>query len=271
VAAVVGTGSAGAALPLPPPDPVALLNPNSLDALSGNLRGYLVRSLPDPLYKASPGWGTTKSVARGVVWRGQGLHVHPEVQGSSKNDGTWRKVRVRADDLADTLVLDLRHVQFPEPGRMTFDVFLSFDAHIDYDHQEWERGRKLYDGSTRARLRLKLALACEATARLEANGSVLPDAVVRLRAAGAALTYDNLVVGHVAGVGGEAAKVIGDALQGGLRQWRPSLERELLAKADAAIVKAADTKEVRVNLATLLGKKGRPAGPAPDPRPGRRP
>jgi hypothetical protein len=244
-----------------PPSLPSLLGPAPLDALSGTLRGILIRSLPDPLYDASPGWGHMKYVARGVEWHG----LHPEIQRSHKNDGTWQKVRFSADKPADTLILDLRNPQFPEPGRMTFDLYLACDAHVDYTHQEWENGHKLYDGSVRARLRVKLNLSCEATTRLESNGSILPDAVFRLRVTRADLNYDNFVTEHVAGVGGEMAKVIGDAFRGGLKQWRPSLEREMLARADAAIVKAGDTKEVRVNLVSLFTKKGKPtAGPSLD-------
>jgi len=36
---------------------------------------------------------------------------------------------------------------------------------------------------------------------------------------------------------------------------KPNLESDLLAKANAAIVKAADTKEVKVELGKLLGAK----------------
>jgi hypothetical protein len=244
-----------------PPSPLSLLAPAPLDALSGSLRGILVRSLPNPLYEASPGWGHTRDSARGVKWHA----LRPEIQRIPKNHGTWQKVRFAAERPADTLILDLRHPQFPEPGRMTFDLFLSLDARVDYTHQEWENGHKLYDGSVRARLRLKLNLSCEATTRLEPNGTLLPDAVFRLRATKADLHYDNLVVEHVAGLGGELAKVIGDAFQGGLKQWSPSLEREMLAREDAAIVKAADTKEVRVNLASLFTRKGKPTpGPSLD-------
>jgi hypothetical protein len=246
-----------------PPSPLAALAPTGLDALSGTLRGILVRSLPDPLYEASPGWGTTKYVARGVEWKGQGLHVHPEVQRSFKNDGTWQKVRFTADRPADTLILDLRNPQFPEPGRLTFDIFLCFDAHIDYTRQEWDAGRKLYDGSLRARLRVKANLSCEVTTRLEPGGGLLPDAVFRMRLTRADVSYDNFVAEHVAGVGGELAKVIGDALRGGLKQWRPSLERELLQRADAALLKAGETREVRVNLASIFTKKDKLApGPS---------
>jgi hypothetical protein len=238
-----------------PPNPLSVLAPTGLDALSGTLRGILVRSLPDPLYEASPGWGHTKYVARGIEWRGQGLHVHPEVQRSHKNDGTWQKVRFTADRPADTLILDLRNPQFPEPGRLTFDLFLCFDAHVDYTHQKWDAGRKLYDGSLRARLRIKTNLSCEVTTRLEPGGGLLPDAVFHLHITKADVSYDNFVVEHVAGVGGELAKVIGDAFRGGLKQWNPSLERELLKKADAALVKAGDNREVRVNLTSLFTKK----------------
>jgi hypothetical protein len=35
-------------------------------------------------------------------------------------------------------------------------------------------------------------------------------------------------------------------------QWRPSLERDLLEKANAAIVKAGENKEVRLSLAKLF-------------------
>jgi len=243
--------------PAQPPSPLSLLTPTGVDALSGVLRGILVRSLPDPLYEASPGWGNMKYVARGIEWHGQGLNVHPEVQRSHKNDGTWQKVRFTADKPADTLVLDLRNVQFPEPSRLTFDIFLCFDAHADYTRQVWDSGRKVYDGSLRARLRIKLNLSCEVTTRLEPNGGLLPDAVFHLRLTKADLRYDNFVMEHVGGVGGELAKVIGDAFRGGLKQWYPTLERELLQKADAALVKAGDNREVRVNLASLFAKKGK--------------
>jgi hypothetical protein len=243
-----------------PPSPAAVLAPNALDALSGSLRGLLVRSLPDPLYEASPGWGQTKEVARGVAWHG----LIPEVRRSPKNDGTWEKVRFTALNPADSLILDVRNPQFPEAGRMTFDVFLAFDARAEYTRQVWDNGHKLYDGTLRARMRVRVSLSCEATTRLEAGG-LLPDAVFRLHVTRADLRYDNFVTEHAAGVGGELAKVIGDAFRGGLKQWHPSLERDLLAKADAAIVKAGDTKEVRVNLVSLFTKKGKNAtGPTLD-------
>jgi hypothetical protein len=233
-----------------------VLTGGSTDALAGSIRGYLVRSLPDPLYEARPGWGHTRLVLRGVKWKGHGLRVHPEPIRIPKNDGVWRHIRVRAENPADTLIFDIRELQQAEPGRITFTVFLSFDARVGYEQQNWESGIRLYSGEARARFRVKATLRCEATFRLVQGSLLLPDAVFRLRVAQAEVSYDNFVMEHMAGLGGEAAKVLGDAIRGGMRKWDPDLERELLARANAAIEKSADTKEVRVSLVELLKKKG---------------
>jgi hypothetical protein len=258
---VVGMVSAlQAQAPPPPPAPapalgagnvLAVLGGGSVDGLAGALRGFLIKAMPSPLYEEARHWNLQKPVHE-VKWRGKGLHVHPEKIVVMKNDGRWWKARVTADRLSDTLVFDLRDARQIGPGRMTFTAFVSFDTHVDYDKQTWHSGRRTYSGSIRARLRVKLTLHCEATARLDGNGGLLPDAVFRLRVLQAESGYDNFVVEHIAGLGGEAAKLLGDAARGSIKQWRPSMERELLARADAAIVKAGDTKEVRVRLTKLF-------------------
>src|SRR5262245_7037395 len=217
---------------------------DSPSALAGSLRAALVQSLPPVLYEASPGWGRTAPPPRGLRWTGH----------SPRNDGTWRKIRVTAPTLADTLVLDLRQVQHPEPGRMTFTLFLSFDARLECEQQRWKAGVRLYGAGVKARLRVKLTLGCEALAWLEPGGALLPDAVFRLRVLRADLAYDNLVVEHVAGVGGTGAQLLGEAVRGSLRRWQPELERGLLARANAAIEKAGDTKEVRAGLGKLFSR-----------------
>jgi hypothetical protein len=238
------------------PNPLSLLSTSSTDALAGNFRGALVRSMPNPLYEGNRDWGRTKSVER-IHWRGQGLHIHPEKVRTDKNDGDWRKVRITANNLADTLIFDLRNVQSPEPGRLTFTIFISFDASVLCDHQKWDEGMKLWDSTLKARLRVKLTLHCEVTARFEAQDALVPDAILRLRVVQADARYDNLVVEHVAGLGGSGARLLGEAARSILREVRPNLEADLLAKANAAIVKAGDTKEVRVRLTDLLKRKAK--------------
>ena len=112
-------------------------------------------------------------------------------------------------------------------------------------------------------MRLRLTLNCEALTRFEKNGTWLPDTVFRLRVVKADFQYDNLVVEHTGGVSGEAAKVLGDAVVGGMRRWKPSLERKLVEKANAAVVKAGDTKEVRFSLVEMMGGKKAPVKAAP--------
>ena len=238
------------------PNPLSLLNTGSTDALAGNFRAALVKAMPSPMYEDAKTWGRTKDVTT-IQWRGKGLGIHPEKVVKQKKDGDWRKTRLTADNLADTLVFDLRNLQSPEPGRITFTLFLSFDANVRSDHQKWNEGAKLWDSTVKARMRIKLTLDCDLTARLDDKGELLPDAIIRLHATKADLKYDNLVVEHAAGIGGVAAKLMGEAAHRIVNEFKPNLERDLLAKADAAIVKAADTKEIHVKLSELLVRKAR--------------
>jgi hypothetical protein len=254
----------GSALSGPPAgtkhaDPAAiahLLTSGSADALAGSLRGYLIHAVPDPLYEASPGWGRKVRVARGVKWTGRDLPLKPEIIKGEKNQGDWRKVRVTTPNLPDNLIVDLRNVRPAEPGRMTFNVFLAFDARVEYEHQKWETGVRLYSASARARTRVKATLDCELTSRMEPTDFLLSDFVFRIRVTKSDLRLENLVLEHAAGIGGEGAKLLGDALKRSLHEWHPSLERDLLAKANAAIVKAGDTKEVRLSLLNLMKNQG---------------
>ena len=57
-----------------------------------------------------------------------------------------------------------------------------------------------------------------------------------LRIADAQVSYDRLVLENIDGIGGDAARVTGDAVRAALKQWKPSLECDLLAKARTAIL-----------------------------------
>jgi hypothetical protein len=230
----------------------SLLDPSSTAALAGNLRAALLDLFPDPLVEDDSHWGGQRLVADGIKWHGHGLHIHAEVMKKLKNDGRWWKVKASAVQLPDTLVVDLRDMRRVEAGKTTFTAFVAFDARVEYDQQNWDRGLRLYSASIEATMRAYATLRCEATAKLEPNGTPLPDAVFRLRLTDANVGYDHFEVEHIAGVGGDLAKIIGEAARDAVEQWRPSLERRLLEKADAAILKAGDTKEVRLSILKLL-------------------
>lgn len=243
VIACLVVGVAVAAPPAKPPvDPLsALVGAGSTEeALAGKLRGFLLANLPDPLFEDARKWNQQK-----VNRRGQTV-----------NHGRWQKVRVNGRNLRDTLILDLRSVDTSVKGKTTFTAYLAFDAAVTLDRQNWKSGVRIYSGSTRARMRVRLTIDCEATSRTEKmKDAVVPDVLFRLRVTRSDLKYDNLVVEHTAGIGGDGARVLGDMMLGVVNLVRPNLERDLLAKANAAVVKAADTKEVRLSLMDLLNGK----------------
>jgi hypothetical protein len=247
-----------ATLPLPPKmqagDVLGLFKLGTPDALAGSFRGYLLRSMPEPLYETAPGWGHTARVPAGLAWTGR----HGE-----KNQGAWRRLRITALVPHDTLVLEVRNARLSEPGSLAFSVFLAMDARADYTKQKWEAGLKLYDASFRGRFRAKLVLDCEARARLEAGAVLLPEAVLDFRVTRADLKIENFVMEHAAGIGGDAAKLLGDAGKGILHELHPAFERDLLARADAAIVKAGHEREIRVSVLGLINGMAK----APSARP----
>lgn len=235
-----------------------LLTGGSTASLAGGLRGYLLQALPDPLHESNHNWGHQTRAAKGVKWTGHILPLRPEIVRGDKKQGDWYKIRITALNPANTLVVDLRDVRSPEPGRLQFTLFIALDARVDYHRQIWERGVKIWDHSIQARLRASVSLECEAATRLEANGSLVPDAVLRLEAKRADVHFDNVVVEHILGMGGDAAKTVGDTLKTSLHHLAPDFERDLLKRANAAAVKAAKTREVRLGLGQLFKKRMAP-------------
>jgi hypothetical protein len=60
---------------------------------------------------------------------------------------------------------------------------------------------------------------------------------------------------HVPGLGGSAAKVVGNWTVDAVNQMKPSLERKLIEKLTEKLKKAADTKEIQVSLSGIERKK----------------
>ena len=238
--------------PVPAPGTIALGNPE----VSLMVREQLLQHLPTPLAEQSLNWGKQRPVACGLKWhKGKLGLLKPELQHKLENDGVWRQVRVEIDRPAETLVLVLTPITPIDAERSTFDAYLFCNVRVNFQQQIWESGVRLFSGETRAHLRVALRLRCEMTLKLEKGKSWLPDMVFRFRVADAQVFYDNFVVDHTAGVGGDLAHILGDAVHDCLKVWRPGLEGELLRKADAAIVKAANGREVRFSPTAALGWK----------------
>ena len=109
--------------------------------------------------------------------------------------------------------------------------------------------------SVRVRLRVKAQFDYTISVALDTKpGDLLPEAVIRPKVSNVQVSYDDLVVEHIAGVGGTTAKVVGKALLELVDEVKPSLEEDLLTKAEAAVVKAANKQQIRVNLQKWLAK-----------------
>jgi hypothetical protein len=229
--------------------------PPSAEELASIMKALLTPALPDPLVEQSSNWGHQSAVMNGVTWEKDGILRKPHKQKKLKNDGTWRRIKVEAVDQDKNLNLVVRNVQQLEKGRLTFDLVLTLQTRIYFEQQIWKSGVRLYSGSTRARCRPILSLKCESASRTVKTDGALPDVVFRLRVLDAKLTYDQFKVEHTAGVGGELAEVLGDAIHDMVKQLKPSLERDMLEKANRAIVKAGDTKEVKLGLGRLFDGK----------------
>jgi hypothetical protein len=218
--------------------------------LAESLRAFLLPHIPAPLYEKRENWNHTVEATR-LHWEGKGLDLKARTVKTYKKHGIWKHVLISSPNLVQSLKLVVQNLQMPEPGRTTFDVVLALPANVEYEQQHWERGVRLFSGSVRARMRVALTLTCELTTRLESGSKLLPEVVLRLRVVRATTAYDQLVIEHLPGVGGDAAKILGEVIVENMKKWHPSVESNLLERLNAAIVKAGDSNEIRVGLTGL--------------------
>lgn len=236
------------------PDPTRT-NPAEAEALTQVLRGLVKKHLPDPLVTTNLNWGHQKAVT--VIRRHrEGLRVWSEPVQELRNDGVWRRVTVRIPN-PDKLALAVTELTHPADGKILVTVaHVAERVDIRLEQQVWRNGLRLYSGETRGHCKAALLLQAEVVTKTEfKKGSFLPDVSLTLKATKAELFYENLEIDHTAGVGGDLAEVLGDVLIRMAKAVKPDLEEELLAKANAAIVKAAGTRELNVALDQLLKLK----------------
>lgn len=223
----------------------------SADQLARTLKPILIESIPPVLHEKVENWGTQKLVTVGVKFKG----LKPQPRKAMREDGEWKKLIVTSQNLPGTLDLKIHEIKTVGDDKLTFKIFLTFQMGVLYDQQNWEHGIRLWSGSVRARAQVKLDLDCESTIRPDFSKGVVPDVILQVRATNAKVGYDKLVVEHIAGIGGTGAKVIGDTAHDMLTLVRPSLERDLLAKVNASVVKAAGTREFRLSFSKLFKAK----------------
>lgn len=221
----------------------AAVSPEQIKRFSRALRGLMLTAMPSPLYEKRTGDDRTASTVNGMKWDG----LKPKLQYAEKNDGPRRHMKLTGENLEKNLQVDMKNLKLHEAGRTTFDLLIGMPLRMDFTEERWSKGVRLYDATARARVQAWMTLHCESTMRTVADG-FLPTIVYRLRVVDSDFLYTDLVFEHVAGLGGEAAKLLGDTAHSALTQWKPSVERKLRERLETQIVKAADTKEIRLGL-----------------------
>ncbi|MBX9680416.1 MAG: hypothetical protein K2X38_16785 [Gemmataceae bacterium] len=231
--------------------PAAAQVSETLESVSAAMRPLIVEAMPAVLYEKKDNWGKQRESFVRLVFRG----IKPVWERAPKNDGYWKAIKVVPQELQRSFHFKLYDMQQASAEKQSFKAKLGFQAGIEFDHQVWESGVRLFAGNTRARVQLVMDMEVDNIIKIDKDKSGLPLLVFRLNVTKANLQYHDLVVEHTAGVGGSAAKIIGDGLHSAVKQWKPSIERNMLERANSAIVKAADTKEIVVGLTGLVKKK----------------
>lgn len=239
-------------------------DPAEAEALAKVLRDLLGKNLPDPITKSNHNWGHQKAVTVNKHHL-DGLRIWTEPVEEMKNDGTWRRTDIRIPD-KDKIALAVTELTHPEQGKMLVTVGVVAErVELHFEQQIWKTGLRLYSGETRGHCKGALILKAEINTKTEFKpGSFLPDITLKLQVTSAELFYEKLVVDHTAGLSGDAAHALGDITIQIVKAIKPNIEKDLLEKAEAAIVKAARKSELTLTLDKLMAAKVKKE-PAKDP------
>jgi hypothetical protein len=248
-------------LPLPPKSAIPLKAPKDLpqpkpeeaEAIAKLMREMALKKMPEPLLKSNDGWGHQKEFAVGRVMLRNPNRVAPELPRELFNDGLWRRFTVSAREPEKSLAVGFTEMVRPAPDKMNVTITVAMDINFRMEQQLWVRGRQLYSGETRGH--------CKTACQLKANvmqknvqkpGSFIPDVMLTVTTTEAKLFYDKLVIDHTAGLDGEAAQKVSELVIDLVKKIMPDLEKQLLDKGGEAIVKAAGTKEIKLELDKLM-------------------
>jgi hypothetical protein len=253
-------------LPLPAPMPKAIPlkvpkankvveqpKPEEVAAIIKLMREMLLQKMPDPLVKANDGWGKQKEYAVGRVMLRR-PETLPDAPRERVNDGLWRRFAVTARDPEKTLGIGFEELTRTEPDTLVATINVVMDINFRVEHQLWKRGLQIYTGETRGHCKAGVQLKVTVKHKTEFKpGSLFPDVALKITTTDAKLFYDKLVIDHTAGLDGADAKAMGDFVIDTIKSVKPELEKQLLEKANAEILKAAGTKEVKLQLDKLIG------------------
>jgi hypothetical protein len=248
--------------PSPPPKPIDLKAPKGLPqpkpeeaaAIAKLMREQAIQKLPTPLVTTNDGWGKQKEFVVGKVMLRNPNKFGPEAPRELFNDGLWRRFTVSARDPDKTFAIGFAELVRPAPDTLNVTLNVAMDINFRMEQQLWLRGRQLYSGETRGHCKTAVQLKAIVEHKTEFKpGTLLPEIALKIKTTDAKIFYDGLTIDHTAGLDGEDAKKVGDLVIDLVKKVKPDLEAQLLEKGNAAIVKAAGTREIKLELDKLMG------------------
>ena len=255
-------------LPLPPPAPKAAPAPKAIElkapkdlpqpkpeeaaAIAKLMRDMALQKMPDPLVTSNDGWGKQKEFVVGKRML-RNPNKFPDAPTELVNDGLWRRFTVAAREPDKTFAVGFAELVRPAPDQLNVTLNVALDINFRMEQQLWIRGRQLYSGETRGHCKSAVQLKAVVNHKTEFKpGSLLPELALKIKTTDAKIFYDKVTIDHTAGLDGEDAKKVGDLVIDLVKKVMPDLEGQLLEKGNAAIVKAAGTKEIKVELDKLM-------------------
>ncbi|MBA4186764.1 MAG: hypothetical protein C0467_01975 [Planctomycetaceae bacterium] len=246
----------------PPPKPAPMPEvkkpvPPEAEIVAQMLRDLLKKNIPDPLTKSNQNWGHQKGVTVVRRYR-EGLRFWVEPVQEFQNDGVWRRVDVRIPE-PTKVGLTVNELTYAPDGKIHITVGVACErVDMKMEQQVWRNGLRLYSGETRAHCAAGLIVKAVVTTKTEfKKGSFIPvpEVTLQVRATEAQIFHTDFVVDHTAGLDGDPAKNVGDLMVKLVKAVKPDLEKDLIEKANAAIVKAAGTREFKLAFDKILGLK----------------
>lgn len=227
-------------------------------ALTRLLTDLFRRHLPDPLAQTSENWGKQKEV-QGTRRRIKDWRLISEPYHEWRNEGQWRRLTLRVPD-RNKLHVGVRDIEFPRPGSLRGTVLVVADeVALQLEQQQWCNGLRLYGCDIRAHSKVGLTVKAEVTSRQERPPTaLLPTYVLAVRVYQVRLDYDQVVVDRILGLDGKAAKVVGDGIREAIRRFKPDFEEQLRQRAEAAIIRITDNRQVHLTLDEWLRRAVNP-------------
>jgi hypothetical protein len=226
-------------------------------ALAHVVKQIVVKHLPTPAVTSARNWNHQKEVTVRVNAVREGpLKWKLDPVKESRNDGHWTRISLTIVDPARNLSIELKDIATPESGKTIFKTTLVAPVTFKFEQQIWKAGLRLYSGETRGRFEAKAVLNCETVSMTTwAPDKLLPSQLFHVSVAKADVAAHDIKIDHTAGMGGEGAEKLGDAALAAIKLLKPDLEADLRDRANKAIVKAGQSREVRLDFEKMLRRE----------------